>query len=290
MRAVVCAGSILLCLKAGPLAGQSSPPAAKPVSRPPVKSVAPAPAGPSLVFDADTKQYDASPGEAFAPFVFNLTNVWTNEIVIDRVKASCGCTTASMPAVPWHIPPGGGGQVRAQVNLAGKMGMVTKTLTFDTSVGTRIAYLRVNIPTAPANGGTLSQAERNAAMARAAADSSAIFHGDCVKCHVEKGRNAVGEELYAADCGICHESSHRASVVPDLHALKQETDLDYWKAIITMGKPHTMMPGFAVAQGGPLTDAQIASLATYLNHTISHHLTSTTTKPSASLNSSTLVQ
>jgi hypothetical protein len=33
-----------------------------------------------------------------------------------------------------------------------------------------------------------------------------------------------------------------------------------------------MMPGFAVAQGGPLTDAQIVSLASYLNRTISHNL------------------
>ena len=167
------------------------------------------PTGPSLVFDSDTKEYDASPGEAVAPFVFNLTNVWTQEIVIERVQASCGCTTASMPAVPWHIPPGGGGQVQAQVNLAGKMGSITKTLTFYTSVGNRIAYLKVNIPVAPASNGTLSEPERKAAMARAAADSRAIFRGDCVKCHVEKGRNALGEDLYAADCGICHESPHR---------------------------------------------------------------------------------
>ena len=44
--------------------------------------------------------------------------------------------------------------------------------------------------------------------------------------------------------------------MPDLHALKQVTDLDYWKTIITLGKPHTMMPGFGAAQGGPLTDGQ----------------------------------
>src|SRR5580658_2249973 len=41
---------------------------------------------PTLVFDAETKRYDASPGELIAPFTFNLTNVWTNEIIIDRVK------------------------------------------------------------------------------------------------------------------------------------------------------------------------------------------------------------
>jgi mono/diheme cytochrome c family protein len=59
--------------------------------------------------------------------------------------------------------------------------------------------------------------------------------------------------------------------VPDLHALKQPTSLEYWKAMISFGKPHTLMPGFALAQGGPLSDEQIASLAAYLNRTISHN-------------------
>jgi mono/diheme cytochrome c family protein len=279
-RLVLCAGSILLCLKAGPVAGQALAPEPELVP----------PTGPSLVFDSDTKQYDASPGEAIAPFVFNLTNVWTNEIVIERVHASCGCTTASMPAVPWHIPPGGSGQVHAQVNLAGKMGLIEKTLTFYTTVGDRVAYLKVSIPLPPANSGTLSESERKLAMATAAADPQAIFKGDCVKCHVEKGRNTLGEDLYAADCGICHESSHRESIVPDLHALKQATDFDYWKMIITFGKPHSMMPGFGAAQGGPLTDGQIISLATYLNHTISHHVTPTTNAAAAPVIQSSIPQ
>jgi mono/diheme cytochrome c family protein len=235
------------------------------------------PTTPWIAFDAQTKQYNASPGESVAPFVFNLTNVWTNEVIITGVKASCGCTTADMPPVPWHLPPGGGGQVHAQINLAGKMGLLTKTLTFSTSTGKCIAYLKVNIPTPPSMQGTLSAVDRRAAMMRAAGDPQAIFKGDCVRCHVEKGRNAYGEALYAADCGICHESSHRESAVPDLHALKQPTDFAYWQTIITFGKPHTMMPGFSAAQGGPLSDAQIASLAAYLNHTISHNFTTVMT-------------
>lgn len=263
-QSVVCAGSILLCLGAGPLAGQTSQPT----------GTATLPSGPSLLFDADTKQYNASEGEAFAPFVFTLTNVWTNEVIIERVKPSCGCTTASMPPVPWHIPAHAGGEVHALINLAGKGGTLTKTLTFYTSIGERVATLVVNIALPPASRGQLTDAERKAAMARAAANARAIFQGDCAKCHVEKGRDAMGETLYAADCGICHESPHRESIVPDLHALKQVTDLDYWKTIITMGKPHTLMPGFGAAQGGPLSDAQVNSLATYLDHTISHHLTS----------------
>jgi mono/diheme cytochrome c family protein len=59
--------------------------------------------------------------------------------------------------------------------------------------------------------------------------------------------------------------------VPDLHALKLPTNLAYWQAMITFGKPQTMMPGFARSQGGPLSDEQITSLASYLNRMISHN-------------------
>jgi mono/diheme cytochrome c family protein len=231
---------------------------------------------PVLAFDAETKRYQAAPGESDAPFTFNLTNIWTNEVVIQRVQASCGCATASLPSSPWHLSPGAGGQVHAQMNLLGKMGLITKQLKFFLSAGTnnltQTVNLEVIIPLPPALGGSLSAQERQAALAKAQLNPQAIFQGDCASCHVARGRNAYGQDLYAADCGICHESSHRASLVPDLHALKQPTDLDYWKTLITSGKPHSMMPAFAQAQGGPLSEAQITSLAAYLNHTLSHHL------------------
>jgi mono/diheme cytochrome c family protein len=276
----VIVGLLLTGLAVAPMAAQPSvsPPMIHPLpgsqaqSSLPLGQIKDVPNVPILVFDAETKQYNASPGEQSAPFTFNLTNVWTNDVFVNGVKASCGCTTASLPEVPWHIPPHGSGQVQAHVNLAGKMGLITKSLTFYTSVGNRVVYLKVNIPLPPAAGGTMSEADRKAAMLKSIADAQAIFKGDCAQCHVNKGRNAFGQDLYAADCGICHESSHRDSKVPDLHALKQATDFDYWKTIITLGKPHTMMPAFAATQGGPLTDEQIISLATYLNHTISHHL------------------
>jgi mono/diheme cytochrome c family protein len=278
------ARSVLAQNSGPPLPGQSLAPIPAPRSNPFVNHSAgswpktinhPAPNVPTLVFDAETKQYDAKPGDRVAPFTFNLTNVWTNEIVITQVHASCGCTTAKLPATPWHIPPGGSGSVGAQVNLAGKMGLVTKTLTFYTSAGNRIVTLKVKIPPAGTSLAGMSAADRQAAMARAAADPQAIFRGDCAKCHVDKGARTLGQDLYAADCGICHESSHRASMVPDLHALKEPTSLEYWKVMIAFGKPHTMMPGFSRAQGGPLTDEQITSLAAYLNRTISHNFLST---------------
>jgi mono/diheme cytochrome c family protein len=279
-------GSACLLCVIGFAQAQNSPVPAP--QAPPVRSILPAfhastepvnnpvtPNFPTLVFDAETKEYDPNPSEMIAPFTFHLTNVWTNEIVITQVHPSCGCTTAKLPATPWHIPPGGSGEVGAQVSLAGKPpGMVAKTLTFFTSVGNRVVTLKVNIPPLGAAMATLSQDARKAAMARATADPKAIFRGECASCHVDKGANAFAQDLYAADCGICHESSHRDSAVPDLHALKQPTDLDYWKAIITFGKPHTMMPAFARTQGGPLNDAQVSSLAAYLDRTVSHHFQS----------------
>ena len=223
------------------------------------------------MFDADSKQYDAKPGEMVAPFTFELTNVSATEVVVTMVHPSCGCTTAKIPPTPWHIPPGGTGEVTAQVNLAGKMGLISKTLTFFTSAGNRTLTLKVNIPPADGSMANMTPADRKAAMAKAMGDPQSIFRGDCAKCHVDKGAKAFGQELYAVDCGICHESSHRDSAVPDLHALKQPTSLEYWKAMISFGKPHTMMPGFAATQGGPLSDAQITSLAGYLDRAISHH-------------------
>jgi mono/diheme cytochrome c family protein len=287
-------GWLLTGLAVAPLAAQSSsgPQPSRPLPRlqaaPPSAGtpgqIQNAPSPPALVFDAETKQYDASPGERVAPFTFNVTNAWTEEITIDDLHASCGCTTAVMPAKPWHIPPKGGGPVQVQVNLAGKMGLITKTLTFyykvppdNTNVRMSVVYLKVNIPPPPSVLGTMTEAERKAAVMKATADAQAIFRGDCAQCHADKGRKALGQDLYAADCGICHESSHREKFVPDLHALKQATDFDYWKTVITLGKPHTMMPAFAAAQGGPLSEAQISSLATYLDHTISHHLSGAVT-------------
>ncbi len=236
-------------------------------------------AQPKLAYDSQSKRYDAAPGEEYARYSFIITNVFTNDIVIDAISNSCGCTTVSLPRLPWRLAPNESGEIKAQIHLIGKTGLITKTMTNfyhtmpDKEKFVSVASLVVYVPPPPAARGKLSDEDRAAAMLKAKNDAQAIFSGDCAKCHADRGAEKYGQDLYAVDCGICHESSRRASSVPDLHALKQPTDFDYWKTVITLGKPHTMMPAFAESQGGPLTDAQILSLATYLDHTISHHLT-----------------
>ena len=221
------------------------------------------------MFDAETKEYHASAEEAEALFTFHATNAWTNTIVIQAVYASCHCTVATLPANPWILPPGASGPVTARVDLADEEeGTVTKTLTFFTSVGGAGLDAEGGDASAVAPGTPLTPAERKAAMGKAAADARAIFKGDCATCHVDKGRGLLGKELYAAACGICHDSPQRASFVPDLHGLKPPTDLACWKTIIARGKPHTVMPGFASAEGGPLSEMQVSSLAAYLDKTM----------------------
>ena len=53
-------------------------------------------------------------------------------------------------------------------------------------------------------------------------------------------------------------------MVPNLRALNHPTDREQWKTWVTHGKAGTLMPAFAKAEGGPLTDGQIASLVDYL--------------------------
>jgi mono/diheme cytochrome c family protein len=60
-------------------------------------------------------------------------------------------------------------------------------------------------------------------------------------------------------------------MVPDLHNLKTPTNDQFWQTWIAHGKPGSLMPAFAIADGGPLSDMQIASLAAYLNSAIPSH-------------------
>ena len=44
---------------------------------------------------------------------------------------------------------------------------------------------------------------------------------------------------------------------------RSERDLAFWQKWIMEGKPGTMMPAFAQAHGGPLTQEQVDSLTVY---------------------------
>jgi mono/diheme cytochrome c family protein len=75
----------------------------------------------------------------------------------------------------------------------------------------------------------------------------------------------MGADLYQAGCAICHDAQNRAPMVPPLHPLEHLGAADYWQQWISNSKPSSLMPAFAKAYGGPLSEAQIGSLVSYLS-------------------------
>jgi mono/diheme cytochrome c family protein len=225
-----------------------------------------------IAFDALEKDVSVSNGTPQANFTFNLTNISTVDVTINFVQTSCGCTVAKLPSQPWKIAPKESGQISATMNLAGTPAgqSKTKTLTVNSDKGNKMLIVKTTVLAAPPS---MSEMDRTNNQKIAMADRQAVFKGDCVKCHVETAKDSAGNEktgkdLYAAVCGVCHEAQHQASFVPNLHRLTEPTNLEFWKNWIAHGKPGTLMPAFAKAEGGILTDAQIDSLVVYLTATI----------------------
>ena len=128
---------------------------------------------------------------------------------------------------------------------------------------------RVHVIVRPSNGGKgaavatgVDARTRNLQIAMA--DRQAVFKNNCASCHVAPAVDKKGQALYSAACAICHDAPHRATMVPDLKTVQAEQNKIYWLHWITNGKPGSLMPAFSKSQGGPLTDEQIESLATYL--------------------------
>lgn len=209
-----------------------------------------------------------------------VTNATPVPVTILSVHPSCGCTTAELPPVPWIIPAGSNGVIKVAVNLAGKSGMIFKSVNVSTDKGKLDLMVRINLlPPPPAK--PMSDEERARGLAAAKVDRQAVFKNDCASCHAKNVEGKYGQQLYADVCTVCHEAEHRATMVPDLHNLKVPTNEEFWRTWVTAGKAGTLMPAFAASQGGPLNDMQIASLAAYLNAVIPSHVPPTTPAPAA---------
>ena len=269
-RVFVCGIAGIVLVGARIFAADSNPTnavaATSPVYVPDTSHASEALATNTLVWDSTSKETNAAADAGNAHFVFSFTNVSAGNVVILNVRTSCGCTTAQLPPLPWIIPAGTNGQIGANVNFAGKSGMLLKTMTVTSDKGFQTLTLKITIlpPVVP----TQSEADRARALEMAKADRQAVFRGDCATCHVKPGEGKYSKTLYDAVCGICHEGKDRATMVPDLHNIKTPTNVDFWQTWIAHGRAGSLMPAFSTSDGGPLSDMQIASLAGYLNATI----------------------
>jgi mono/diheme cytochrome c family protein len=235
-----------------------------------------------FAYDALVKELTMKGGETNAVFTFALTNTSAAEVTINSVRASCACTVARVPTLPWKLAAGASGSFDVVVDLRGKMGILTKTVTIDSSAGYRYLTVRASVPPPPPTSPLMAAADRARNLQAALADRQAVFRGDCVVCHSAQAAGKRGEPLFQATCAICHDAEHRASMVPNLHALNKPTDAEYWRTWITKGKVNGLMPAWAASEGGVLSPDQIESLVEYLTGSFKHSPVAKLPSPAAS--------
>ena len=228
-----------------------------------------------LAWDALEKKRKVNEGEGPVLFKFQMKNVSREPVVLERITASCGCTTVDSRLMPYTLTPGSTENISISMSLAGKLGTVTKTLLVQGSHATWTLLVtseivspadEVLVPGVP-NGAGMSAGVRGRNIGLAEADRQAVLKGDCAACHARPAERQLGYGLYLGACAICHDARHRASMVPDLRASGVPRDAAHWRQHITDGIDGTLMPAFAKEKGGILSDEQIESLVKFLVET-----------------------
>jgi hypothetical protein len=78
-------------------------------------------------FEKETHDFGTVDEGGSIDYVFKFTNTGTAPIIIQKVNASCGCTTPEWSKDP--VPPGGSGFVKASYNTNGRPGHFNKSIT-----------------------------------------------------------------------------------------------------------------------------------------------------------------
>lgn len=97
-------------------------------------AIAASAAGASIKFNEEVHNFgsfDESKGKVTCEFKF--TNTGSSPLVLQEVKASCGCTTPEWTKTP--IAPGKTGVVKATYNATGRPGAFNKTITVKSNAG-----------------------------------------------------------------------------------------------------------------------------------------------------------
>ena len=85
-------------------------------------------------------------GELSVSGNFVVTNVSDHDVSITKLRTSCGCTVAQLPSTPYKLEPNANVAIAVTLDLRGKSGTLTKTVTVDTSAGAKTLIVRANIP------------------------------------------------------------------------------------------------------------------------------------------------
>lgn len=89
---------------------------------------------PEITFDKMVHDFGTFPEETGkVSCTFEFTNSGTADLILQKVKASCGCTTPEWTKTP--VKPGEKGVVTATYNASGRPGAFTKTITVTSNAG-----------------------------------------------------------------------------------------------------------------------------------------------------------
>ncbi|WP_205504389.1 DUF1573 domain-containing protein [Rufibacter psychrotolerans] len=119
-------GALFLLFGGSAAMAQTNPAAQTQTAVAPIATPAPAPAGPSILFDEPKFNYgEIKPGDVIE-HAFKFTNNGTLPLIIYNVKTTCGCTVSEYPEAP--VMPGETAVIKARFNSAGKRGQQNKVL------------------------------------------------------------------------------------------------------------------------------------------------------------------
>ena len=178
--------------------------------------------------------------------VFELSNAGDEDLLIEKLVAASGNTKAK--ASSGRLKPGEKGSITVVIDLRGKKGVFSKTIDVYT-----------NDPITPVNTLSLKFSVKDR-IHMAQYSANAIFSEECRACHVEQGRGKKGWDLFKTDCFMCHNAGKNTS----LSTMSKKPSKEMLKAIKD-GVENTLMPGFALSNGGPLDEADIQSLIELIN-------------------------
>ncbi len=208
-------------------------------------------AAPSIRFERTTHDFGTIRSDSKQAFTWAYHNDGTAPLEIIAMHPSCGCTASV--AEPRSVPPLGSGALSVTYDPTGQSGDVRKSLTVVT-----------NDPVHPRTILTI----RGKVVAGEAATSpvghppftgQSLLMGSCANCHAAPAAGKTGAPLWEAVCAMCHGKTGEG--LGGYLGLHDDASL---VQAVAYGTANPRMPGFSTLMGGPLDEAQVASLVALL--------------------------
>ena len=97
----------------------------------------------SMTFDKTSHDYGKVPADSDNKTIFRVTNTGKKPLVIEKVSASCGCTTPSKPEKP--IPPGKSDEITVVFHpKETQLGQQNKTVTVIANTNPKMEVLNIS--------------------------------------------------------------------------------------------------------------------------------------------------